>query len=193
MISFLVKCILALLSLLYTINLFAHGSWGWAIVMIFVTAFIGIFFFRHERVILAFYHMRSGNQEKARINFNKITFLRVLPKRQRAFVIYMQAVLNSQQTSFSKTEQALRKALSIGLRAKHDKALARMHLAGVCAQTGRVPEAVKLLAEAKKIDTSGMLKDQINSLQSQLKRAPSANQLRMAQMAGGRKKVVRNR
>jgi len=193
MISFVVKCILALFSLLFTTNLFVTGSWGWGIVMIFVTAFICLFFFRHERVILAFYYMRSGNQEKAKHHFNKITFLRVLPKRQRAFVIYMQAVLNSQQTSFSKTEQSLRKALSMGLRAKHDKALARMHLAGICAQTGRLPEAMKLLSEAKKIDTSGMLKDQINSLQSQLKRTPSANQMRMAQMAGGRKKIIRNR
>jgi len=193
MFSFLVKSLLASVSLYSTITLFVNGSWGWGIVMIFVTAFIGIFFFRHERVILAFYQMRLGNQEKARYHFNKITFLSVLPKRQQAFVIYMQAVLNSQETSFSKTEQALRKALAMGLRAKHDKALARMHLAGVCAQTGRVPEAMKLLAEAKKIDTSGMLKEQISSLQGQLRKAPSASQLRMAQMANGRKKMIRNR
>jgi len=193
MISFLVKCILALTALLCTVQLFSVGSWGWGIVMIFVTAFIGIFFFRHERVILAFYQMRLGNQNKAKHHFNKITLLGVLPKRQQAFIIYMQAVLNSQETSFSKTEQALRKALAMGLRAKHDKALARMHLAGVCAQTGRVSEAMKLLAEAKKIDTSGMLKDQIVSLQNQLRKAPSANQMRMAQMAGGRKKIQRSR
>jgi predicted negative regulator of RcsB-dependent stress response len=117
----------------------------------------------------------------------------LLPKKQRAYVMYMQAVLNAQESGFAKTEQSLRKALSLGLRTKHDNAIARMHLAGVCAQTGRRQEALQLLAEAKKIDTSGMLKDQIVMLQNQLKTAPSANQMRMAQMMGGRKKMPRNR
>ena len=193
MIGFFIKCALALTSLWATVSLFANGSWGWGIVMIFVKAFIGIFFFRHERIILAFYHMRLGNQDKAKHHFNKITAPQFLPKKQRAYVMYMQAVLNAQETGFAKTEQSLRKALSLGLRTKHDNAIARMHLAGVCAQTGRRQEALQLLAEAKKIDTSGMLKDQIVMLQNQLKVAPSANQMRMAQMMGGRKKMPRNR
>lgn len=193
MIGFIIKCALALTSIWGTVSLFANGYWGWGIVMIFVTAFVGIFFFRHERIILAFYHMRLGNQDKAKHHFNKITAPQLLPKKQHAYVIYMQAVLNAQETGFAKTEQSLRKALSMGLRTKHDNAIARMHLAGVCAQTGRKQEALQLLAEAKKIDTSGMLKDQIVMLQNQLKVVPSANQMRMAQMMGGRKKMPRNR
>ena len=66
-----------------------------------------------------------------------------------------------------------------------------MHLAGICAQTGRRKEAITLLGEAKKLDTSGVLKDQINSLSRQLKMAPSKNQMRMSQMMGGRKKMPR--
>ena len=184
MIGFFIKCALALGSLWATVSLFMNGYWGWGIVMILVTAFIGIFFFRHERIILAFYQMRLGNQEKAKHHFDKITAPQFLPKKQRAYVIYMQAVLGAQENGFSKTEQSLRKALAIGLRTKHDNAIARMHLAGVCAQTGRKQEALQLLAEAKKIDDSGMLKEQIVMLQNQLKMAPSANQMRMAQMMG---------
>lgn len=191
MFGFIVKCALALVSLLGTVALFANGYWGWGIVMIFVTAFIGIFFFRHERIILAFYQMRLGNQDKAKYHFNKITAPQFLPKKQQAYVMYMQAVLGAQENGFGKTEQSLRKALSMGLRAKHDNAIARMHLAGICAQTGRKQEALQLLAEAKKIDDSGMLKDQIVMLQNQLKMAPLANQMRMAQMTGGRKKMPR--
>lgn len=191
MIGFFIKCALALGSLWATISLFGNGYWGWGIVMILVTAFIGIFFFRHERIILAFYYMRLGNQDKAKHHFNKITAPQFLPKKQRAYVVYMQSVLNAQESGFAKTEQGLRKALAIGLRTSHDNAIARMHLAGVCAQTGRRQEAVQLLAEAKKIDKSGMLKDQISMLQNQLKVAPSANQMRMAQMMGGRKKMPR--
>jgi tetratricopeptide (TPR) repeat protein len=193
MIGFIIKIALALVSLISTVSLFANGYWGWGIVMILVTAFIGLFFFRHERIIMAFYYMRLGNQEKAKYHFNKITHPNLLPKKQHAFVIYMQAVLGSQELGLAKSEQMLRRALSMGLRTKHDNAIARMHLAGVCAQTGRRQEALHLLAEAKKIDDSGMLKDQISMLQNQLKNVPSANQMRMAQMAGGRKKMPRNR
>jgi hypothetical protein len=47
------------------------------------------------------------------------------------------------------------------------------------------------LAEAKKLDSSGMMKDQINQMQGQLRTAPSKNQMRMAQMQGGRRKTPR--
>jgi hypothetical protein len=66
-----------------------------------------------------------------------------------------------------------------------------MHLAGICAQTGRKKEATTLLAEAKKLDASGMMKEQINQMQGQLRATPSKNQMRMAQMMGGRRKTPR--
>jgi hypothetical protein len=50
-----------------------------------------------------------------------------------------------------------------------------------------------LLSEAKKLDKSGMMKDQIRSMQQQLQMAPSKNQMRMAQMMGGRKKTPKMR
>lgn len=189
--SFIIKCALALASLAFTVFLYADGHWGWGIVFTLITAFIGIFFFRHERVIMAFYHMRLGNQEKAKEQFNKITAPQFLPKKQQAYVIYMQAIFNSQEIGLQKTEQQLRKAIAMGLRADHDNAIARMHLAGICAQTGRRPEATQLLAEAKKLDTKGMLKEQISMLQGQMKMMPSKNQMRMAQMQGGGRKMVR--
>ncbi len=189
--SFFIKCALALASLVFTIYLFSTGSWGWGIVFTLVTAFIGVFFFRHERVIMAFYHMRLGNQDKAKIHFDKITAPQFLPKKQQAYVLYMQAIFNSQENGLQKTEQQLRKALAMGLRADHDNAIARMHLASICAQTGRRPEATQLLAEAKKMDKGGMLKEQISMLQGQMKMMPSKNQMRMAQMQGGGRKMVR--
>jgi hypothetical protein len=67
--------------------------------------------------------------------------------------------------------------------------MARMHLAGICAQSGRKKESLSLLSEAKKLDKSGMMKDQIRTMQQQLQMAPSKNQMRMAQMMGGRKKT----
>ena len=130
-------------------------------------------------------------KEKAKEHFNKITAPQFLPKKQQAYVIYMQAVFNSQEVGIQKTESQLRKAMGMGLRADHDNAIARMHLAGICAQTNRRPEASQLLAEAKKFDKNGMLKEQITMLQGQMKMMPSKNQMRMAQMQGGGRKMVR--
>jgi hypothetical protein len=72
--------------------------------------------------------------------------------------------------------------------------MARMHLAGLTAQTGRRQEALSLLSEAKKLDENGILKDQISMMREQLTGAmPSKNQMRMAQMHKGRIKSPRKR
>ena len=105
MIGFIIKCALALVSLGGTVALFADGHWGWGIVMIFVSAFIGLFFFRHERMILGLNQMRLGTQEKAKYHFDKITAPQFLPRKQHAYVLYMKAVLGTQELGFSKTEQ----------------------------------------------------------------------------------------
>ena len=48
------------------------------------------------------------------------------------------------------------------------------------------------LDEAKKLDKSGMMKEQISQMQKQLQMGvPSKNQMRMAQMSGGRQKMPR--
>jgi len=101
--------------------------------------------------------------------------------------------MNATEFGFTKSEQYLRKAIALGLRTGQDNAVARMHLAGICIQTGRKTEAEKLLGEAKKMDSSGVMREQINSMLSQLRMAPSKNQMRMAQMMGGRKKTPRAR
>lgn len=191
MISFIIRCVLAAASLFGTVALFYNGYWGWGICMILLTAVIGFTFFRNENMILALNQMRQGNTDKAKKYINKITHPQFLVKRQHAYVIFLQAVLNTQEFGFTKSEQLLRKAIELGLRTGQDNAVARMHLAGICAQTGRKKEALTLLAEAKKLDTSGMMTDQIKQMQGQLKVAPSKNQMRMAQMAGGRRKTPR--
>lgn len=192
MINFLIRCIVAASSLFYTSYLFATGHWGWAICMIFVTAIIGLSFFRNERMIMGLNQMRLGNTDKAKMHINKISAPQFLPRKQYAYVLFLQAVLNSQEIGFAKSEQLLRKALQMGLRTAQDNAVARMHLAGICAQTNRRQEAVSLLAEAKKLDKSGMMKEQIAQMQKQLQMGiPSKNQMRMAQMSGGRQKMPR--
>lgn len=193
MISFIIRCFLALLALSFNTWLFVSGHWGWGIVFIFVTALIILSFFRNENMILALNQMRLGNTDKAKRHINRITHPQFLPKKQHAYVLYLQAVMNSQEFGFAKSEQILRKALALGLRTAQDNAVARMHLSGICAQTGRKNEAISLLSEAKKLDKDGIMKDQIKMMQQQLTMAPSKNQMRMAQMMGGRKKMPKMR
>lgn len=193
MIAFAIRSVLTAGMLFLTVFSFYTGYWGWGIVLVLLTAIIGATFIYNENLALSLNHMRTGNQDKAKHYINKITHPEFLPKRQRAYVIYLQAMFNSQEIGFAKSEMLLRKAIALGLRRGHDQAMARLHLAGVCAQTGRKTEALALLAEAKKLDNTGMMKDQIKMMQSQLQNAPSKNQMRMAQMMGGRKKTPRMR
>lgn len=193
MIRFIFRCAIAASVLLATVALFYNGYWGWAICTILLLVIIGFTFFRDERMILALNAMRSGDTEKAKEQINKITAPQFLPKKQHAYVLFLQAVLGTQDLGMAKSEDLLRKAMSMGLRTNQDNAVARMHLAGICAQTGRKKEAITLLGEAKKLDDNGMMKDQINNMKKQLQVAPSKNQMRMAQMMKGRQKSPRRK
>ena len=193
MTGFILRIFIALVLLGGTVGLFLTGFWGWGITSVFPLAIVIFSFFRNEQVILALNQMRLGNQEKAKKHINRITAPQYMTRRQHAYVLYLKALMNAQDIGFAQSEQLLRKALSLGLRTNEDNAVARMHLAGICAQTGRRPEASALLTEAKKYDKNGMLKDQIKMLQSQMQAVPSKNQMRMAQMMGGRKKMPKMR
>ncbi|MEY4127877.1 MAG: hypothetical protein RL737_2066 [Bacteroidota bacterium] len=193
MTGFILRIFIALTLLFGTIILFSTGYWGWGITSVFPLALVIFSFFRNEHVILALNQMRIGNQEKAKKHINRITAPQYMTRRQHAYVLYLKALMNAQDLGAAQSEQLLRKALSLGLRTNEDNAVARMQLAGICAQTGRRPEASALLSEAKKYDKNGMLKDQIKMLQSQMQAVPSKNQMRMAQMMGGRKKMPKMR
>ena len=160
---------------------------------IFVSALIILSFFRNQYMILALNQMRVGSTDKAKKYVDRISHPEFLPRKQHAYILFLKAVMGAQELGFVKSENLLRKALELGLRTAEDNAVSRMHLSSICAQTGRKAEAVSLLAEAKKLDKSGMMKDQIKMMQQQLQMAPSKNQMRMAQMMGGRKKSPKSR
>jgi hypothetical protein len=193
MLGFIIRCAVAASSLFLVVYSFATGHWGWGIVMIFVSALIILTFFRNESMILALNQMRIGNHEKAYKHINRISRPDLMPRKQHAYILFLKAMLGTQELGFTKSEQLLRKALSLGLRTDQDNAVAKMHLAGICAQTNRKQEASTLLAEAKKLDKSGMMKEQIVTMQKQLTMVASKNQMRMAQMHQGRVKTPRKR
>jgi tetratricopeptide (TPR) repeat protein len=193
MTGFIIRISIALGFLSALVYMFISGDWGWGLFLLLPLALVMLSFFRNENMILALNQMRLGNQDKAKKYINRISAPQFLPKKQHAYVLYLKAIMNSQEIGFAQSEVLLRKALALGLRTTEDNAVARMHLAGVCAQTGRKGEALSLLAEAKKIDKKGVVKDQVKMMQQQLQTAPSKNQMRMAQMMGGRKKSPKSR
>ena len=193
MIGFIIRCLVAAVTLSFNTYLFYTGYWGWGIFMIFISFLVVFSFFRNENMVLALVQMQRGNTEKALKYINRIRQPQFLPRKQHAYVLFLQAVMGAQQAGMAQSEQKLRKAINLGLRKAEDNAMARMHLAGICAQTGRKKESLSLLSEAKKLDKSGMMKDQIRTMQQQLQMAPSKNQMRMAQMMGGRKKSPKMR
>ena len=164
MIGLLIKLLLSGSSLFYTFYLFYCGSWGWGIVFIFVSALF----------ILVKYLKRIKQPQ-------------FLVKRQRAYYYYLVALSGAQTNSMGQAESLFRKALTIGLKRDHDKAMAKMNIAAICMGTGRRKEAELLLTEAKKLDTKGILTEHIKGLKKQMGKATSANQMRMSQMAKGQK------
>ncbi len=191
MISLLIKSILTLASLFFTIYLFAVGSWGWAIVFIFVTAIFVLLLLRNENLILAALQMRQQNMEKAQKYLARIKQPQFLLRGQRAYFFYLSGIAYSQSASMGQIESLFRKALSIGLKKDHDQAMAKMNIGAICLQTGRRREAEVMLTDAKKLDTKGMLTEHIKSLRKQMGRVTSQNQLRMAQMSKGKRGKMR--
>ncbi|MBK7131053.1 MAG: DUF2892 domain-containing protein [Crocinitomicaceae bacterium] len=187
MIALLLKLVLSLSSLAYTVYLFATGHWGWGIVFIFVSALFILFIFRNERIILAINQLRLQNIDKAVVHLNKIKQPQFLLRRQRAYYFYLCGTTGAGGAStLGQKESLFRKALSIGLKRDTDKAMAKMHLAAICMSTGRRNEADNLLVEAKKLDKDGLLSEHLKSLKKQMGKTTSANQIRQAQMMKGR-------
>jgi tetratricopeptide (TPR) repeat protein len=193
MLGFIIRTLLTLATLAFTVYLFGNGNWGWGITMIFPLAILIFSFFRHERIILALNQMRIGNTEKAYKHLQKITAPQMMVKRQQAYYYYLIAMLGAQENGMAKSEQLMRKALGLGLRSAMDKAVAHMHLAGMCLQTGRKQEGLKLLDDAKRLDKDGMLTEQIKMMKKQATQVASKNQMRMMQMSGGRMKMGKPR
>ena len=191
MIGLIIKIVLSLSSFIFTVFLFASGSWGWGLVMVLITAIIVLTIFRNEWILLAFNQLRLQNIEKAGKYLSKIKQPQYLMKGQRAYYYYLTAMTGRDSLKMQETEKLYRKALNIGLKQDHDKAMAKLNIAAVCMQTGRRREAETLLAESKKLDKKGMLTEHIKNLKKHMGRATSANQMRMAQMSKGKKGKMR--
>jgi hypothetical protein len=92
-----------------------------------------------------------------------------LTKKQQGYYNYLHGIMLS-QTNITQSEKYLRKAIRLGLSMDHDLAMAKLQLAGIAMTKRRKREATNLMAEAKKLDKHGMLKEQMQMMKQQMKK-----------------------
>lgn len=170
MVNRVVKIVLTALFLGLTVWQFYMGNIGNGIMFTLLMGLVVLSIFKDERVLWAFFQLRRQKPEKAQAVLTKIKRPELLIGSQEAYYYYLTGLVESQLNSLTKAEKFFRKALNMGLRMKHDQAMAKLNLAGICMSKRKKREATTLLAEAKKLDKHKMLTDQIKMLQQQLKR-----------------------
>lgn len=163
---------LGLVALLFGISIwqFVDGEIGNGIAMLIPTGLVLFTYFRNERILLALYHMRKSDMEKAEKSLLSIKKPeQALIKSQLAYYYLLMGMIESQR-KVGKAETLLKRALNTGLRMDQDKALAKLNLAGIALTKRRKKEAQILLTEVKKLDSKGVLAEQTKYIKQQMKR-----------------------
>lgn len=165
-----IKLVLAILMISGAVYLITDREYAWGFILIFLSIIPILLFFRNEYILLAFWQMRKQNLEKAKTWLLKITNPESqLVRKQMGYFNYLMGITEA-QTNVNASEKYMRKALDYGLSFKHDRAMAKLSLAGAVMAKGRKQEAEILLKEAKALDNQGMFTDQIKMMQEQMKR-----------------------
>ena len=164
-----IKFVIAGLMIAAGIYLMMNRNIGWGIVVVLLSSIPVLLFFKNEFILAAFWYLRKQNMEKATKWLSKITnFESQLHRSQYGYFHYLQGLTLAQDHP-QKVEPFMKKALEYGLNMKHDRAMATLNIAAGAMQKGRRQEAIKLLEEAKRLDSAGMMTEQIKMLKDQLK------------------------
>ncbi|WP_185869080.1 hypothetical protein [Blattabacterium cuenoti] len=139
-------------------------------------SFIPVFFiFRNEFLLLAFLKIRKKDMNglKKYLGYIKNPKLQ-LTKNQIAYYYFLNGILYSER-NILKSESYMQKSLHFGLKFKQNIAIAKLNLAIASLSRGEKKMAKILLLEAKKTDTYGLLHDQIQIIQMQMKKINIGN------------------
>ena len=165
-----IKLVIAGLILLTAVWQFTESNIGNGIFLI-ILAIIPVFlYFKNEFILLAFLQLRKQNFLGAQKWLSKITNPETaLVQKQQGYYNYLQGLMLS-QTNLLQAEKFFKKAIQLGLNMDMDLAVAKLNLAGIAMSRRRKIEASNLIAEVKKLDKQGMLKDQITMMKDQMKK-----------------------
>jgi len=150
--------------------MFIEGEIGTGIMWFLLAGLVLLTYFRNERILMSFWYLRKNNFEKAEGVIDRIKNPeQSLIKSQLAYFYFLKGMIESQR-GIGKAETMLKKALNTGLRMKQDQAMAKLQLAGIAIAKRRKREATNLLAEVKKLDSKGLLDDQVKYIKQGLKK-----------------------
>ncbi|UZX27169.1 DUF2892 domain-containing protein [Riemerella anatipestifer] len=164
-----IKLVVAALMIAFGVYLMFNRNIGWGIVMVLLSSLPIILFFKNEFILLAFWQLRKQNFPKAAQWLASIkNYKSQLHRSQYGYYHYLQGLTLAQDEP-RKVEPLMKKALEYGLNMKHDRAMATLNLAAGAMQRGRKQEAQRLLEEAKRLDSSGIMTEHIKTMKDQLK------------------------
>ena len=165
-----IKLILAGFITIWSVYQFSQGNILNGISILLLAGIFVFFYFKNEFILLAFLQLRKqnfpGTQKWLSYIKNPET---ALITKQQGYYNYLQGIMLS-QTNITQAEKFLRKAVKLGLSMNHDLAMAKLQLAGIAMTKRRKREATNLMAEAKKLDKHGMLKEQMQMMKQQMKK-----------------------
>ena len=165
-----IKLVLAGLITLWSIYEFSQGHIMNGISILLLSGIFVLFYFKNEFILLAFLQLRKQNFDGAKkwLGFIKNPNTS-LTQKQEGYYNYLHGIMLS-QTNITQAEKFLKKAVKLGLAMDHDLAMAKLQLAGIAMTKRRKREATNLMAEAKKLDKHGMLKEQMQMMKQQMKK-----------------------
>ncbi|MFY0605031.1 MAG: DUF2892 domain-containing protein [Flavobacteriaceae bacterium] len=165
-----IKLVLAVIILAWSVYEFSEGHIMNGISILLLAGIFVLLYFKNEFILLAFLQLRKQNFPGAQ---KWLSYIKnpsaALTKKQEGYYNYLHGIMLS-QTNITQAEKYLRKAVRLGLAMNHDLAMAKLQLAGIAMTKRRKREATNLMAEAKKLDKHGMLKEQMQMMKQQMKR-----------------------
>ncbi|WP_185852190.1 hypothetical protein [Blattabacterium cuenoti] len=166
---------LFLFLLLTSIFSFFHKNYIYGYILLLLSLVPVFLIFRNEFLLLAFLKIRKKDTKglKKYLEYVKSPKLQ-LTKNQMAYYYFLNGILYSEKNIFQ-SEHYMQKALDSGLKFKQNIAIAKLNLAIAALSKGNKKRAEFLLLEAKKMDISGLLHDQIQIIKIQMKRIGNIN------------------
>ncbi|MDO4762941.1 MAG: tetratricopeptide repeat protein [Flavobacteriaceae bacterium] len=163
-----IKLVIAGLMIVGGIFLMFNREVGWGIVSIVLSGVPIFLFYRNEYIWLAFWKLRNQDLAKAGDWLAHISdYQKQLHRSQFGYFHYMKGLALAENPT--KAETYMKRALEYGLNMKHDRALATFNLAAAALSKGNKTEAQKLLNEARKLDSAGLLTEHMNTMKNHLK------------------------
>ena len=163
----ILKILVAASSVAYTVWLYNQGSWGAAIGMTLLSIVLVLANLRSVRLVFAFANLRMQRMEEAVKWLNRIQTSQLWPGQRGYYHFLLGSV--TMQHNLNEAESHLRKALNLGLKRDHDKAAVKLNLAVCMSAKQDRKKAMVMIQEAKRLDTKGMLKNDIKQVEAMIK------------------------